>query len=930
MPSIPSPTTTYRPVLHQSGLPPRRLVRRERLIDQLEPGRHRRLTLIHAPAGFGKTTLAAQWRDRLTAGGRAVAWISIEPDDNGPLWLLGHLADAVRAVRPGLGDDLHAVLQEHPDQAERYVLSTLVNEIDGSGEPLVIVIDDWHRVTDPRALAALELLLDTASPLLQLVVTSRTRTGLPLGRLRVRDQLVEIDATALRFDPGESAELLVEIQGLALLDSDIQELHQSTDGWVTALQLAALSLRGPDPVAGALIGELSDRPAINSLDAYLAENVLDRLPAETLDFLMKTALPERICADLSVALTGRGHSLALLEAIEAVGLFLRPLDAERVWFGYHHLFAGFLRRRLEREHPSQLRDLHRLAAGWFADAELTSEAVDHALAAGDPGRAVQIVTDRAMPLVEGSRMASLLALAEKLPPVHAGDSPQLQAALGWAHCVLQRRDRAGVALAQLERSLAARAAPGSIDDELMLECRLLRAAINLYSDRLSDRLEGTSRLAAEILARAGELRPWLVCVAANLETVLSLHRFDFAAVRSRQAWAEPFHDRVGGPFFGILSLCRAAIAALEQLDVPAATGYLERALERGSRQGGRRSYMTQVVMAQLGGLAYQLGDLTGAARYLEQAPELGESGMVEFLLTTHVIGARVQAAAGEPAAAAARLAAGAAVAARLGLDRLGSAVAEEQARQGLAVEPAAGAPDPRVSTGIALLTAENWEGARIRQGLAAAAGPADPAGGWIRLVEQTRDRLARIEAQPRPLAALRARVLLAAVLHRAGRTPEAENCLLPALRRSAETGLIAPVAEGGRPVAELLSGLRARALTIDGVPDDLLFRLQQAAAPGFGPPAPEPVPDPVAEPEQPQVPERPQVPEKLVTPVLLNEREREILRLLAAGHTNQQIGHRMHLSSNTVKWYLKALYPKFNVTRRQECVAVARAQGLLP
>jgi ATP/maltotriose-dependent transcriptional regulator MalT len=945
-------------------------VPRERLIDQLEPGRHRRLTLIHAPAGFGKTTLAAQWQQRLTAGGEAVAWLSIEPDDNRPLWLLGHLAEAIRKVRPGLGAELHAVLQDHPDNfeyAERYVLSTLVNEIDASGEPLVIVIDDWHRVSDPRTVAALELLLDTASPLLRLVVTSRTRSGLPLGRLRVRDQLVEIDATALRFDPAESTELLVGIEGLPLLDSDVQELHRTTDGWVTALQLAALSLRGPGPV-GSLADALPDRPPLDpypSIDAYLDAHVLDRQPAEMLDFLMKTALPERICVDLSIALTGRGHSLAMLEEIESEGLFLRPLDAGRVWFGYHDLFAGFLRRRLERHAPEQLRDLHRRAAGWFAEAGLTSEAVDHALAAGDPGRAVQIVADRAMPLVEAGRMASLLALAGKLPPVHAGDSPRLQLALGWAHCVLQRRDLARVALTHLERALAAGSlsGPGLMEDgDLVLECRLLRAAITIYSDRVED----ADQLVAEILGRADELRPWLVSVAANMETVASLHRFDFAAVRSRQAWAEPFHERSGGPFFGVLALCRASIAALEQLDVPAAGEYLKRALERSSGAGGRRSYLSQVVLAQVGGLRYQLGELDAAEQYLDQASELGESGLVEFLLTGYVIAARVKAGRGDLPGAQARLAAGAEVAARLGLDRLGTAVIEEQARQGLPVEPAtattpgsAGAP----LTGTALIIAENLEGARIRQALTGSpdpepdlapapgsvqvsgaapvsgsahvsrAGPVSgsvpapaPPGGWIRLVEAARDRLARIEAQPRPLAALRARVLLAAVLHRAGRTAEAGQCLIPALRRSAETGLVAPIAEGGAPVAELLAVLRAQQPPIDGLPDPLLHRFQQAAAPGTGAAAPE-LPSIIGAltppPAQPVTP----MPARSVS---LNEREREILQLLAAGHTNQQIGHRMHLSSNTVKWYLKGLYPKFGVTRRQECVAVARAQGLLP
>jgi ATP/maltotriose-dependent transcriptional regulator MalT len=185
------------------------------LIETLRGGAGRRLTLIHGPAGYGKTTLAGQWSAVLAAQGVAVAWLSVDTDDNNVVWLLTHLIEAIRQVRPTLAGELGLVLEEHGDQAERYVLTSLINEIHQCGEPVAVVVDDWHLVSDPAAVAAMGFVLDSGCHHLQVIVTSRTQSGLPLGRLRVRDELIEIDATALRFDIDEARAFLVERGGLS-------------------------------------------------------------------------------------------------------------------------------------------------------------------------------------------------------------------------------------------------------------------------------------------------------------------------------------------------------------------------------------------------------------------------------------------------------------------------------------------------------------------------------------------------------------------------------------------------------------------------------------------------------------------------------------------------------------------------------------------
>ncbi|MUM33938.1 serine/threonine-protein kinase, partial [Mycolicibacterium sp. CBMA 361] len=378
----PLPLTRFRP-----PSPARALIDRDRLIEALRGGAGRRLTLIHGPAGYGKTTLSGQWSALLAEQGAAVAWLSVDTDDNNVVWLLTHLIEAIRQVRPSLAGELGRVLEEHGDQAERYVLTSLINEIHQSGERVAVVVDDWHLISDPAAIAAMEFLLDSGCDRLQVIVTSRRKTGLPLGRLRVRDELIEIDAVALRFDIDEARTFLTERGGLSLADSAIAGLVEATEGWAAGLQLASLSLReSSDP--DALIGQLSGRH--RAVGEFLAENVLNGLDPDVLDFLLTTSVTERICGSLASALMGAPGGQAMLEEVEQRDLFLRRLDEEGQWFQYHHLFAQYLRQRLDRDQPGRIEQLHRTASRWSAEHGMLSEAVDHALAADDPGRGVEL------------------------------------------------------------------------------------------------------------------------------------------------------------------------------------------------------------------------------------------------------------------------------------------------------------------------------------------------------------------------------------------------------------------------------------------------------------------------------------------------------------------------------------------------------------
>ncbi|MGN0123603.1 MAG: protein kinase, partial [Rhodococcus sp. (in: high G+C Gram-positive bacteria)] len=468
-----APSTRFRPPSTS-----RPLIERSRLISFLRAGGRRRLIAIHAPTGFGKSTLAAQWRNVLAADGVPVAWLTVDSDDNNVLWFLAHLVEAMKQIRPVLARELGQILDAHGDEAERYVLCTLIDELHRTDTAATLVIDDWHRVTSKETVAALEFLLDRGCHHLQIVVTSRNRSGLPLSRMRVRDELVEIDSTALRFGVDESNAFLRDIGGIDLDPEDVEDLTRTTEGWAAALQLASLSLRDSDDPSW-LIENITGRH--HAIGEFLADNVLAGLEPRMYEFLLATSITESISGSLAAALTGDPRSQAMLEEAEERDLFLRHVDDERVWFRYHHLFLDFLRRRLERDHPGEVADLHRTAADWFARNRMLQEAVDHALAADDTDFAVDLLADDGMYLMEHGHIATLLALIDKLPPRAVANDPRLLLTQAWANSALLRLDRCRRTLAAV-RELLDRGVPDSYDVEALgIEANAVEASILMNS-----------------------------------------------------------------------------------------------------------------------------------------------------------------------------------------------------------------------------------------------------------------------------------------------------------------------------------------------------------------------------------------------------------------------------------------------------------------
>src|SRR5438477_10119447 len=429
------PTSILATKLYLPRLRPN-VVSRPRLLERLNAGLHRKLTLIAAPAGFGKTTLVSEWVEGID---RPTDWLSLDEGENDPTRFLAYLVTALQTIAATLGEGVLGVLQSSRPPPPEAILTALLNEITTLPDQFVLVLDDYHVIDAKPVDLALTYLVEHLPPHMHLVIATREDPQLPLARLRARGHLTELRAADLRFTASEAAAFLNQVMGLSLSVADIAALEDHTEGWIAGLQLAALSMQGRQDVPGFIRAFAGDHRYIVE---YLVEEVLQRQPAPVRTFLLQTSILDQLSGSLCDAVTGQQEGDARLEALERGNFFVVPLDETRHLYRYHHLFVQVLSAHLLAEQADQVSTLHRHASVWYEQHGLAPDAIRHALSACDFGRAADLI-ERALPAMRRRRQdAMLLGWFKALPDEFVHFRPVLS--VGYAYALLSGGELEGV------------------------------------------------------------------------------------------------------------------------------------------------------------------------------------------------------------------------------------------------------------------------------------------------------------------------------------------------------------------------------------------------------------------------------------------------------------------------------------------------------
>ena len=890
--------------------PRRGLVGRPRLRERLDRGAESKLTLVSAPAGFGKTTLLAEWLAAAPSGQWSVAWLSLDPSDNTPVPFWTYVIAALRTAVPRVGARALTLLQGPQSPPIETVLAMVLNDLGSMSSDVVLVLNDYHAVDAPDIADGMAYLLEHLPPLIHVVIATRADPALPLARLRGQGELVEIRAADLRFTLDEAAAYLNDTMGLDLAAADVAALEARTEGWIAALQLAALSVQGRDDVAGFIAGFAGDDRYVVD---YLVEEVLQRQPEEIRSFLLDTSILDRLSGPLCDAVTGQHAGSAMLDALDRGNLFLVPLDDRRRWYRYHQLFADVLRAHVVKERPDRVPGLHGRASVWCEQNGEPSEAIRHAFAAGDFARAADLVERTIPAMVQRRQEAALRRWLEALPDELLRVRPVLSNA--YAGSLLVRGEVEGVEerLRDAERWLdatdeavdgpAERAASMVVIDEAAF--RRLPGSIAVHragQARILGDAAGTLAHARRALDLVGEDDHLSRGGAAGLLALTSWTAGDLEEASRWYGVAMASLEKAG-------HLSDVIGCALALADILIAQGRLrdamrtyEQGLQLATARGGpilRGAADMHVGMSEL---SRERDDLETASRLLLVSEELGEdNGLPQNPYRWRVAAARIRLAEGDLDGALALLD----EAERLYVGDFSPdvrPVATVRARvwiaQGKLSEAWHWARERDLSASDELGYIREFEHATLAR-LLLAQGARSRSERAIREAVELTDRLvAAAEEGGRSGSAIDILVVQALARHARGDRAGSFDSLARAMALAEPEGYVRVFIGEGPPMADLVREAARR-----GTASTYARRLLAA----FG--------DPDRDTRAGQ---------GLVEP--LSERELDVLRLLATDLAGPDIAAELVVSLNTVRSHTKSIYAKLGVNSRR--AAVRRAADL--
>jgi LuxR family transcriptional regulator, maltose regulon positive regulatory protein len=888
-----------------------KLVARPRLIARLERDAGRKLTLISAPAGFGKTTLLVEWSREVAGDEGSVAWLSLDEGDNDPTRFLTYLVAALRSVDGDIGAGVLSALRSPEPPHIETMTAALINELAALPEEPTLILDDYHVIDSEPVHRILSYLLEHLPSNAHLIISSRIDPPLQLSRLRARNQMMELDAAELSFTLEEAATFLNSVMGLELSAEDIAALERRTEGWIAGLQLAALSMRDRRDVSGfvrAFSGSHRD-----VLD-YLAEEVLERQPESIRRFLLDTSVLDYLSGSLCDAVTGRSDGQQMLERLERDNLFVVALDEERHWYRYHHLFTDFLRTRLERESLERASELHSRAAEWYEGNALNSVAVGHVLAAEDYERAAELVEQVIGEMWFRGEVMTLLGWLEGLPEGAKRRRPRLLLEHATALMWVGRLEGVESLVGEAERIVDAAAegtdegSPSSVENIHRQYLLGYAAATRAWHANLL----GNPQSGIEFARRALELLPDdprpRTFAAFSLAAAYSFAG-DFEAASAAFAEAAELGLAAGHDYLALGAMGHQARLQMARGRLHEADGILRPALGFATERGDVSLPATGEVQVAMGELLYEWDELDSAEDRLKEGVRLAErTGQLGSQVDGYVSLSRVKQAqrdtdgAVETAQEAERLARSSSVRqfiveAAGWKSRLHLAQGELAAATSELERVGMGDDDP-------VFVREIKQSARAR--LLIAQGEHDEA---LRLLADLREAAQAAGRIGREIEIL---ALQALTLGAKGEKERAVNTLTRALALGEPEGYVRSFVDEGPKMAVLISEVlevqqRGQLYPPNRVSAHYLRKLRAALEQEGPDPA-----SPSAE-----------------LPEPLSERELEVLTLVAAGKTNREIAGELFVAKSTVKTHIKNIYRKLDTHNRTQALARARDLNLI-
>jgi LuxR family maltose regulon positive regulatory protein len=909
-------TKLYIPLLRPNLVPRPHLI--ERLNQGLQLGH--KLTLVSAPAGFGKTTLVREWVGDLSKDdGKEspptyrIAWLSLDENDNDATRFLTYLVTALNQfedIDTTIGKGALSMLQSPQPRSTEPILISLINDLIAIPGRIILTLDDYHLIASSRVDDALTFLIERLPLQLHLVIATREDPQLPLSRLRARDQLTELRATDLRFTSFEAAEFLNQAMGLALSKEDIRALETHTEGWIAGLQLAAISLRGREDTTK-LIRSFSGSHRL-VLD-YLIEEVLDQQTDSIRTFLLQTAILNRFTGLLCDALTGQDNGQATLEMLERTNLFIVPLDEERHWYRYHHLFADLLRQRLRQKHLDLIPTLHLRASVWYEQNGFTDEAIEHALRQEDFERAADLIEQQAEATWERGEHAKLLRWTSNIPMEILFTKPNLAIFLAWVQLEIGEVHEAETSLQAINQLIHSYPAEGSIAGPIEssdpktshLKSRILvmRAMIGF---RQAD-VPSIIKCAREALKSLPKTDLSWRAIAAMALGDSQYIAGDMNAANSALSEAIRISREAGNIYIMIYASIKLAIILQYQCRLHQALVVCRELMAYIESRGLSESSMNGVLHAELGEILWDLNDIDQAIELVRRGIRLSEREIdLTNLAWTHLVLVKVLYARSEFSEALRTISnlekmAGEAQLPPWIVSRIAAWKAKMLLAQGNIDAVQIWVQERQLKTDDDVQPTREVEYLVLARFLLSQ-GNLEEAVSLLERLHESAEEGGRVTRM------IEMQLILSLVLHEQGELEKVNSVLKKSLTLAQPEEHIRLFVNEGPVMAQLLNEALNR-----GIAKAFIPRLLAAF--------------PIDEPMRTDLKSAEANQSELFEP--LSERELEVLQLIAEGLTNREIATRLYLSLNTVKAHTRNIYSKLGVHSRMQAVARARELGFL-